>query len=246
MRRTKRILSLVCFLSLPLYANTKGIREVDTNDRTMKTVNLTMGRSTILSFTDKPVKVVAGNSNYFNIEYIGNDLTIQPLANVETNLFVYTESKGKYGFHLKVGPVFNYDDIIYIRWKSPYLMDDKVSSVAKLPPQKVMRSRTIKLNGLELIAYRFVRLRGTKSYFIEFEIKNKGVSQIPLKSLDVFASRNNERLKGQKIVFDKETLDVHGNCKGRLFLSIPENEDFSLYFLYQEKLERMIISKIYL
>ena len=244
MRRTRLILSLVCFSISSLYAQTKGIREVNSNDRMMKTVNLTMGRSTILSFTEKPIKVVAGNSNYFNIEYIGNDLTIQPLANVETNLFVYTEPKGKYGFHLKVGPVSQYDDVVYIRWMSPYVSRPQVS--LESPPQKKIKPTILKVGVIEIYVYQFIRLKGTKSYFVDFEVKNKGNEEVNLNSLDVFASRDNERLKGQKLVFDQEKVKVHGQCKGRLFLSIPEGKDFSLYFNYQKKLERMIVTKTYL
>ncbi len=245
MRRTRLILSLVCFSISSLYAQTKGIREVNSNDRMMKTVNLTMGRSTILSFTEKPIKVVAGNSNYFNIEYIGNDLTIQPLANVETNLFVYTEPKGKYGFHLKVGPVSLYDDVVYIRWMSPYI-SEKPRPYLESSPQKKIKPTLLKAGRVEIYVYQFIRLKGTRSYFVDFGVKNKGAEEVQLNSLDVFASRDNERLKGQKLVFDQEKVKVHGQCKGRLFLSIPEDKDFSLYLNYQKKLERTIISKMYL
>src|SRR5688572_1194457 len=78
------------------------VRTLYTNDRMMRTVYLAMGRSTILRFDEKPKTAVIGNQNYFNVEYIGNDLTIQPQGIVATNLFVYTESQ-TYGLILKVG-----------------------------------------------------------------------------------------------------------------------------------------------
>ncbi|MFP5386024.1 MAG: hypothetical protein ACLGHN_08105 [Bacteriovoracia bacterium] len=212
----------------------------------MKTVNLTLGRSTILSFAEKPIKVVAGNSNYFNIEYIGNDLTIQPLANVETNLFVYTEPKGKYGFHLKVGHVSNYDDVVYIKWKNPYATGAGANAFSALPRQKRIKEVTLKTGTVEITIHQFIRLKGTRSYFIEFEARNKGTEEIKLSSLDVFASRESKRLKGQKLVFDQDTLKIHGQSKGRLFLSIPEDKDFSFYVHHQGKLKRTIISNTYL
>ena len=105
--------SVVMFcISASAIAKKNEIREVFTNDKEMKTINLSLGRSTILSFTDRPVKVVAGNTNYVNIEYVGTDLTLQPLAKVDTNLFVYTQNKSKYGFHLKVGGLDKYDDMV--------------------------------------------------------------------------------------------------------------------------------------
>jgi hypothetical protein len=246
MRQISLFIGLVCLSISYVNAETKGIREIGSNDREMKTVHLTMGRSTILSFAEKPIKVVAGNSNYFNIEYIGNDLTIQPLANVETNLFVYTEPKGKYGFHLKVGLVSNYDDIVYVRWKSPYTTVGKSSSSLERPPLKKIKATTLKAGTIEVNVHQFIRLKGTRSYFVDFEVKNKGTEQVKLTAIDVFASRENERLKGQKLVFDQETVKVHGLCKGRLFLSIPDDKDFSFYLHYQKKLERMIIYKTYL
>lgn len=229
------------------YANRKEIREIEANDRVMKTINLTLGRSTILSFYEKPVKVVAGNSNYFNIEYIGNDLTIQPLANVETNLFVYTQSKSKYGFHLKVGSSMAYDDIVYVRWKSPYLL--QTSSPLKepeKPAQKRIKASTLKFGHTEILVHQFLRLTGTKGYLIDFEIKNKGVQKVILKQYDIFVSRNNERLKGQKLVFERDTLPIHGTCRGRLFLSLEKNEDFSFYVAHLKSQQRVIISKQYL
>lgn len=245
MRQTRLILSLICLSLSSVYADSKGIREIGSNDRMMRTVNLTMGRSTILSFAEKPIKVVTGNSNYFNIEYIGNDLTIQPLANVETNLFVYTEPKGKYGFHLKVGQVSLYDDVVYIRWMSPYVTAKPNISQDQFL-QKKIKPTLLKAGAIEVNVHQFIRLKGTRSYFVDFEVKNKGAEQIKMNSLDIFASRDNKRFKGQKLVFEQKIVKIHGQCKGRLFLSIPEDKDFSFYLSYQRKLERMIISKSYL
>jgi hypothetical protein len=116
MQATKLIFVSLVMVSMNVNAKKNEIREIFTNDKEMKTINLSLGRSTILSFTDKPVKVVAGNSNYVNIEYVGTDLTLQPLAKVDTNLFVYTQNKTKYGFHLKVGGLEKYDDMVYVKF----------------------------------------------------------------------------------------------------------------------------------
>lgn len=110
MSRARLVLLSFVFFASNLLAR-QGVLEIETNDRLMKVVNLTLGRSTVLSFDDKPVKVVLGNSNYFNVEFIGNDLTIQPLANIETNLFVYTQKQLKYGFLIKAGNLSSYHDM---------------------------------------------------------------------------------------------------------------------------------------
>lgn len=56
------------------------VRTVTVDQNTMAPIHLAMGRSTVLHFHEKPGKVVAGNQNYFNIEFTGNDITIQPLG----------------------------------------------------------------------------------------------------------------------------------------------------------------------
>lgn len=49
----------VLFVILSSFANAqrKEVREIYANDREMKIIHLTLGRSTILSFGDRPVKV---------------------------------------------------------------------------------------------------------------------------------------------------------------------------------------------
>jgi hypothetical protein len=233
-------------MTFEVLANNKGIREVDTNDHLMKTVNLTMGRSTILSFGDKPIKVVTGNSNYFNIEYIGNDLTIQPLAAVETNLFVYTESKAKYGFHLRVGPVANYDDMVYVKWKNQSEMERYKTTSTSEKPQIKMKTMLLRSSYLELEIKSFLRLKGSRTYIVDFDVKNKGSLKTSINEVKVFASRNSERLKGQRLFFDSKELDIHEVCRGRLFISIPEDKDFAIYLDFHKKLQKIIVSKVYL
>ena len=80
---------LVCFFLLsPLSTFAGSIRTIHMNADKMKKIQLRMGQSTILRFSDKPQKIVVGNQNYYSAEFIGNDVTIQPLGKFNTNLFV--------------------------------------------------------------------------------------------------------------------------------------------------------------
>ncbi len=247
MNKTKLVILLfVLVSSVVAVAQKNDVREIYTNDRMMKTVNLTLGRSTILSFTDKPVKVVTGNSNYFNVEYIGNDLTIQPLANVDTNLFVYTQNKMKYGFHLKVGSSAAYDDMVYVRWKSAFQMDQGKPISDGEKPQRPFKVLTIKLGQIEVVISKLIRLKGTKTYLVDFEIKNKGGAAVTLKELDIFLSKSNERMKGQKLFYEKDSLPLHATSRGRVFIPLEKPEDFSFYVSYQKKTNKGVISRIYL
>ena len=113
----KFILLCVC-LCLPVTA-TASIRTVQVNDKQMQLIYLKLGRATVLRFTAKPKKVVIGNQNYFSVEFIDNDLTVQPLGKVETNLFVYTPYR-IYGFVLRVCNSCRADDLVFVKWKSLY------------------------------------------------------------------------------------------------------------------------------
>jgi len=227
--------------STSIFAQRKEIREVDTNDRLMKVVNLTMGRSTVISFEHKPLKIVSGNSNYFNVEFVGNDLTIQPLAPVETNLFVYTEKGTKFGFILKVGPLSLYDDILYIKWKTQNEILMKI-----LKPQKVLQPFRLYLgDGLDINVKKFLRLGEIKSYLIDLEIVNKG-DKLKTSTLDIFVSRSNQRFIGQKLVFEKDELKKDERTKARILTRMEQAQDFSLIIHRDGKEVKSIITKEYL
>ena len=227
--------------STSIFAQRKEIREVDTNDRLMKVVNLTMGRSTVISFEHKPLKIVSGNSNYFNVEFVGNDLTIQPLAPIETNLFVYTEKGTKFGFILKVGPLSLYDDILYIKWKT-----QNEILMKSLRPQKVLQPFRLFLgDGLEINVKKFLRLGEIKSYLIDLEILNKG-DKLKTSNLDIFVSRSNQRFIGQKLVFEKDEIKKDERTKARVLTRIEQAQDFSLIIHRDSKEVKSIITKEYL
>lgn len=231
---------LLCF-SIETYAQRKEVREVDTNDRLMKVVNLTMGRSTVLSFEHKPVKVVSGNSNYFNVEFVGNDLTLQPLAPVETNLFVYTEKGTKFGFLLKVGSASIYDDILYIKWKT-----QNEILMKSLKPQKILQAFKLSLGrDLEIRVKRFSRLGEMKTYLFDFEILNKG-EKLKTSSLDIFISRANHRFIGQKLIFEKEEVKKDEVTRVRILARIEQAQDFSFSAKVNGKEVKSIITKDYL
>lgn len=105
---------VILFCSPCLFAG--QVRSLDISDRSMKPIYLKMGQSTVLRFNDRPQKIVIGNQNYFNIEFIGNDVTIQPQGLVTTNLFIYGKYH-TYGFILRVSKGRNYDDLVKVRWR---------------------------------------------------------------------------------------------------------------------------------
>ena len=112
-------LSRICLsilISTNLYAG--KIKTITVGPYKMGSVYLSTGRSTVLTFKEPPKKIIVGNSNYFNVEFTGIDVTIQPLSNVESNMFIYTD-KRRYGVILKPGNSKRYDDLVYLKWDIP-------------------------------------------------------------------------------------------------------------------------------
>jgi hypothetical protein len=143
---------LVTLLAWPARAD--RVRTVYANDRTMQPVYLALGRSTVLRFDDKPKTAVVGNANYFNLEYLGSDITIQPQGRVVTNLFVYTEHQ-TFGLILKVGQAAQYDDLVYVRFKPGYVNVTEHSRKPVSLLSEVPINRVFELVGL--IRVRLIR-----------------------------------------------------------------------------------------
>ena len=89
------------------------VREIVSNNKKSQDIYLCLGRSTILRFESKPQKIVAGNKNYFNFDFVKNDVTIQPLARVTSNLFVYTQNSS-FAFNLRFLKDCRSDDLIKV------------------------------------------------------------------------------------------------------------------------------------
>jgi hypothetical protein len=237
------VVSVFFAFTTSVAAKKSDVREIFTNDREMKTIHLAMGRSTVLSFTEKPVKVVAGNSNYFNVEFVGNDLTLQPLANVETNLFVYLQSKSKFGFHLKVGSVSKCDDMVYVRFKSdsPAL----ISGDSRLKPKKTLNPFVIDLGKMELRVNQLFPLGETKAYVLDFVVKNKSSKMLMPKDVKIFISQKDKLVKGQRIVFEKDGFEKQQDVRGRIFFSVNKIEGLQLDASFKGIKRRKDLSKRY-
>lgn len=89
-------------------------RTVYLSDKKTETINVGVGRSSILSFPSRPTKVILGNQGMFGIEYVENDIAIAALkAPAQSNLFVYLEGR-RFGFDLRtVGD--KGDEIVLVR-----------------------------------------------------------------------------------------------------------------------------------
>lgn len=224
---------LTLVLSLVLvnfYAYPEKIRTVWMNDTKMQPINLQMGRASVLRFLDKPKKVVVGNQNYYSIEFVENDLTIQPLGDVETNLFVYT-SYHTYGFILRVCYYCHYDDLVFVRWKSKYQSaqsngEKRKSRKTKSEPAVPMKFHVDDALSVEIVKIALHHERALR--IINLRIKNIGSTREGLSSVHIVASRKKIPLKHQSYVIEKDRLESGGESRARLFISSEETREWTL------------------
>ncbi len=210
------ILCLFCQVSLG------KVRTIEMDADGMKTITLAMGRSTVLQFADTPKKIVSGNSNYFNIEFTGNDVTIQPLSPVSSNLFIYSGHR-RFGFLLKVCRCNTYDDLVKVYWKYPK------KQVAK---KKVKKSQFPKLSfkagKSEVYVSNVFYHKFNDVYVVDGSFVLPKGDKAP-KAKDFWVTRSGKKLTVLDVVFsDESKFKKYQNIKFRVFLKLVRPVDFTL------------------
>jgi hypothetical protein len=244
--KLNKILILTFILTIPtmLFARTP-IRTLYTSDKVIKPIYLSLGRSTLLKFRDKPVRVVIGNKNYHNLEYINNDVTIQPLGAFDTNLFVYTKDKRTYSFTLKVVTQNKYDDVVHVRWKSSYkskrIVSTKKKNLLKFPEKKFKFK-----NGLQVWIKAIYKTHLKNSYVLHFVAKNNSKNLIEAKKIDISLTRANRKIKFQKIFFLNDSIEPQSSSKVRAFFELKEFKGISVNIKVNGEKKKTIISRRYL
>lgn len=218
------------------------IRDVAMDASRMEPIYLKMGQSTILRFKDKPKKVVIGNQNYYSVEFIENDVTIQPLGSVKTNLFVYTENR-VYGFILTVDYRSNYDDLVNVNWnyRQSYSIQKKEKKTVSIKPKKL--NLVFQVNNLKVTVKELWFHQELQRLVIDSDIANHSKNEIDTKSLSLFFSRNEKRLANQEHAFEKQKIAPGQTVKVRSLLQIDEHQGFSFYLDHEKRKGRVIISK---
>ena len=250
-----KVMVVLSTCALLLYALSAGeVRHIPTNDKAIQTIHLAMGQSTILRFKEKPKKVVLGNANYVHIEFIDNDLAIQPLQPITTNLFVYASFGRTYGFKLKVGPADYYDDLVNVSWKT------KAKGKIRLAKKKDLKKneQRQKKNNLNKKAKAQLKLSFNKIlicvesvskhktlnlHFVDLKIKNVSDASLSLKPLKVEIKQKGKLLLSQ-VVVDSYSLKKGASTKARVILRLQakEQKPFTLQvgFLRETRKVRVI------
>lgn len=218
------------------------VRDLYVSANEMGQINLKMGQSTILRFTEKPKKVVIGNQNYFNVEFIDNDVTIQPLGTAKTNLFVYGEYN-TYGLILNVDNNSNYDDLVLVKrgWR-PAPEANKKALKQKTKERFLLK----KFIGDKLIitSEELQFHESLKLYILDLKIENTKKEIINQNDFKFSTSQGNKPYGESKIIFDHKEGTSKANV--RLLLKLPSKNSFTLIINNQNVEIRQIIEEKFL
>jgi hypothetical protein len=235
-----KLFTLLSLLAITQGAMAGNIRTIDVSAKQMKTINLKLGQSTVLRFRETPKKVVVGNQNYFNVEFIGNDITIQPQGAVKTNLFVYGEYH-TFGFILNAGNFNRYDDLVNVRWKSPRIRKAKKR---KLSVKTV--NKQIKLKSKIICSIDKVTELRPNFYVLDFSLINKTKNIISISDIDLFLTRSRIKLSNQRLIFSSQRIEKNLGIKGRIFFNLKKKEGFTLQLFNKDDSSKTIISRNFL
>ena len=111
------IYPLVIFLVLLYYltssARAGAIRKAEATEDRPTIVKLAKGRRTAIHFWEKPERVIPGSPGKVQIDFLGNDVTISPLATDPGNLLVYAHGT-RFVVLLKIASESSYDDVVQL------------------------------------------------------------------------------------------------------------------------------------
>lgn len=236
------IFCCISFISLSL----AKVRTAYLNDKKMEKVTLNMGKSTVLRFMEKPKKIVIGNQNYFNVEFINNDVTLQPQGIVNTNLFVYCENN-TYGFVINVTAGGYCDDLVKIKWKPEtrgiLRQSSKIKKVFRLKKVEVI----VQFDGLLKILIDSIWFNKKRNlYLMDLILKNEAQKSIKLSEIKLNLKKEGKRILKQFHVCKSEEVAPQEAVRIRMFTRLEKKKKFSIDIEYQGKKKTVTIQKKYL
>ena len=214
------------------------IRSLRLNSQKMESIYLSLGQSTILRFIEKPKRVVIGNQNYFNVEFIGSDITIQPKGVAKTNLFVYGEYR-TYGFILNVDTKNQYDDLVKVYWKSsPVKLSKKKSNIEK----RARKSITLR-DEILCIVDKVKEIK--KGFFIvDLRIINKSSKELNTNNFELFVGNKKKRLNKQNTIYSKNQIQDQEMFKARILFKTEDKKNTFLYLKVLREVKRVLLFEV--
>lgn len=174
-----------------------GVKTVYMHEGKVQTVPLRMSNSTVFRFDSKPSNVIIGNSNYFQAEFVGNDVSVQPMAEGTTNMFVYSG-----------GRLFTFRLNAYFERAGQDLL-----IVKHLPKgAKRLRPKRTKQKKLDLAAStKDLRLTATKIIAngnrktLELRLEHAGGKRLKRKDLNLSFSRAKREIEPLEVQYSKKS-----------------------------------------
>lgn len=216
------------------------VRTVYSDGVKMIPIQLRMGQSTVLRFAERPKKVVLGNSNYYSVEFIENDLALQPQGTMTTNLFVYGV-KNVYGFILSTNQTNYYDDLVQVD-----LVENKIHKTEQTqkkwfkeissPKQSIALGKDLKVTLAKIY-----KIQGKEFYLMDLFIENILSKEISLKYLEMTLQRGKEKLSPQELTLSKESLKRGEIAQARIFVTISSRADVVLMVNHGKMKSKMIV-----
>ena len=239
------IILSIFFLTVSTISQAGGIRTVYVNSKQMRTIKLKMGQSTVLRFREKPKKVVVGNSNYYNVEFIDNDLTIQPQGEFPTNLFVYGEYH-TFGFNLKVTQGNDFDDLVNVRWKAQSVSKKGSSKLTNPVMKKLVRKSFTLGKNLVFHVKEVQQNKLLNSTIVDWELENTSGKIIKSETLKAYLTRSNRRLWGQQFGLLESEIKPSSKCKFRFVIKPMQKVGFSINAQLGDISKKFIVSRVFL
>ena len=209
------------------------VRTLHTNNQRMELVKLKIGKSTLLSFSSKPTKIVVGNPDFLEVEFVNTELTIRPKGIAKTNMFVYTKRR-IYGLLIQVVSGEEYDDLIHIKW-SPYYESLEKNRKGK---KKIISISNKQVNSLRFNFTKVEFVKEKKILLIDFFIENISKEKLDLKNLGVRIFFKKKELKIIAFILSGNTLREKERARGKIIVRPAEKEEFYLLVKFAKETYR--------
>jgi len=184
--------------------------------------------------------VIIGNQNYFSIEFIDSDVTIQSLGTATSNMFVYGEGY-TYGFILKVGHSEFYDDLIFVKNKVPSfaLPTATKPSVKVKPAIKDLKFEILpkRKSQLAVQGNTFKWSEKVKSFYADIFLIIRDIKPIPTQDVKIQILSGNEDFTTIKAVFEKDELLPTIRNRVRVFANVNTNQSVKIKTQMNQKEE---------
>lgn len=221
---------LVPLLMISLRLLGGEVRELRSNDLKVEPIHLSLGSSTVLRFMTKPLRAVLGNSNYFNLEFTRNDISIQALGEVPTNLFVYLADQT---FVFSLDFESRRDDLVIIKWRDQH---SEIYRPPEIRVKKIGKSILGSKKGTEVLVDQITYLPKDKIRLIDLKLKNLGT---PLRTNLISEGQHVKNLSGSLIQKDGRTahrIAFRLDSQGPLKIDLKTESGRFLIVLYPDDL----------